>query len=626
MSAANSVVSNTDLAVFYNLANPSKVDITSQNKPVMSKEHFELPPTTINGEEGPAAASPPREDRRSDSRHRESARRRRSGSSHKRSRSRRHHRRHGSRHHRRESRHELSAERQAPDVSRSDNNNISLPKRPRTPPPPPSPSHARRSWSRPPSVEPDRREADRRPTDQPAEPRVSFGHNFNPFAVDPFHVTAYYPDPGNSGRLDERAPPAPPAETNVHVSRIDQETQRYMTHRPEDASVAEAVGSPPEHRRSPHHSTHHHHHSSDERRHSPRRSSRERRHSPRHHRLSRSAEPNYYSASEEYENIEKRKYLIIIQKMIMQGIHFTRKYTMEDSLADIKYEVDSHQSNLDVVETVKWMKDILVLGFYGVETSNYFLGSYLHINGWAKYMQDNIFRFDRVLERIYHRYWRQGQPSIVAEVAMLIVGNLVIFHVQNKYFGGLRIGEMMNIMPGGSAPPPSPPQAAAAATQQQGPGIGNLLSTLMGGVSGGGGGGAGGGGGGGLGGLGNLLSLFTGRGNVNQPSAPPQQPARPAQSQPPQSQPPQSHVPLSNITNTVPREGGRPEQYQSIPSVPITSSPVPATATVAVLPTMAIKGVTNGGPEAHPPTRRVLRRPSAHLTTADGIGGVPLPR
>jgi hypothetical protein len=186
-----------------------------------------------------------------------------------------------------------------------------------------------------------------------------------------------------------------------------------------------------------------------------------------------------------------------LEKLKLQNIRLTREYSMEDDLIDIRFEYESHQSNLDVVEHVNFMREVLAIIFVVIELANQKIGPIMHLKGWSTHMTKNMKRFDRVLEKFYHRFWRRGQMSPMTEFGWLVIGSMIMWHIQNKYLGGLPISDMMGgLGMGGSkssttAPEPPPQQ--------------------------------GGGGLGGLGGLGSIFKMFTGGmkgGNNNRPSAP----------------------------------------------------------------------------------------------------------
>jgi hypothetical protein len=283
----------------------------------------------------------------------------------------------------------------------------------------------------------------------------------------------------------------------------------------------------------------------------------------------------------------------------MQGVKFTKEYTMQDSLANIKYEIETHQCNFEIVDSVKFMKDGLCMSFSFIEVANQWLGNWLQLKGWSAYMNDNIARFDRVLERVYHRYWRNGQPALMYELVMLLFGTMLMFHVQNKYLGGLPAFEMMGVMPGGGSGGSGSNNNTTQNNNNQNAG-GNGNASAFGLMSS----------------LGNIMSMFTGgaNANANRPQVPNIGRVNTSTN---------THAPVpAPVPATVNYHANQSRQENQNPNtLPIATAPIPSTATVASLPGMTIRGVSN-----QLPNRRTLNRPSAHLTAPQlGTSNLGLP-
>ena len=194
---------------------------------------------------------------------------------------------------------------------------------------------------------------------------------------------------------------------------------------------------------------------------------------------------------------QKRKYLLELEKLRLQGIHLTQKYSMKSDLVDIRFEYESHQANKDMISHINFWRTSLCGAFLLIETINRNVGPILELNGWAKHMITNINNFDRVLERFYHMYARKGQMSPFAEFGWLVIGSMLMWHVQEKYFGGIPIvsmfnsnnsNSMMGMMSGLAQQQQQPQQQQAQQTSSptQGGGllssIGTMLSAFAGNV------------------------------------------------------------------------------------------------------------------------------------------------
>jgi hypothetical protein len=155
--------------------------------------------------------------------------------------------------------------------------------------------------------------------------------------------------------------------------------------------------------------------------------------------------------------IEKQGYLIELQGLERKGIVLSRQFSMNDSIAELEFEVQKQQSTLSTANAVSFMRDSLRMAFSGIEIANNRLGPFLSIDGWATTMTSDMKRFDNALERLYKRYWRKQQMSPIMELAWIILGSLVAHHFKSKFFGPTR--------PRGEEPsrPPAAPPAATRA-------------------------------------------------------------------------------------------------------------------------------------------------------------------
>lgn len=614
MSVATSVISSTDLELFKTLANPFKVDLQSASTSKVQGP-IDLPPTTINGgRESPEVDRASRS--RSPSRHSRpvsppsstSSARRPRGSFPRRPR------------HRGDP--DRPSYRGADDHSRSARGN----RRERKGSPggdrPASRGHdgyddydynrAQAFHGPSSSSSPQPRYRD------PAPPPLTFfepssfdetnqvgsGPSFNPFEALRSRPPSTSP-PRPTPSRDTPAPRPAPAtslfdrETQRFLARDDQSSPRHTHQAPSSRRVTPPIplfrddpSSPfqasfPRRSHSPsRHSTSRHspsRHSTS--RHSPSRHSTSRSH-PRHsqskshpHRPSsrQRRSPSRVSREDEATQQEKRRYLLELEKLKLQGLKLTRDYSLSDPLADIRFEHDTHRANYDVVDSVNFMKDILGVSFTVIETLNQRFGPILQLRGWAAYMQKNMGRFDRLLERAYHRFWRHGQPSPFMEFGWLVFGSMIMWHLQNKYLGGLPVGDMMGMMGGSSGSSGGGGASASGAN----------IAAAAPGFS-----------------LGNILRMFTGGGTANRPPPPSQAP--------PAGRPPSIIPPLpSQVPATGPLSSS---------TLPTTARPVPPSGTAPTLPlvTNPAAAASTAPPRAAVlPARRLLRRPSAHLQAAD---------
>ena len=137
----------------------------------------------------------------------------------------------------------------------------------------------------------------------------------------------------------------------------------------------------------------------------------------------------------EEERLEKQGYLIELTNMKQKGIELSRTFTLEDSLAELEFEVQKQNNNLSTRNSVTFMRDMLRIGINGLEIGNNRFGPFLSIDGWAESVTSDMSKYEHALERIYKRYWRKSQMSPIMELGWLLVGSMVAWHFKSKFFG-----------------------------------------------------------------------------------------------------------------------------------------------------------------------------------------------
>ena len=124
---------------------------------------------------------------------------------------------------------------------------------------------------------------------------------------------------------------------------------------------------------------------------------------------------------------------------------------MDDSLAEIEFELSRQNACQANTNAVSFLRDALRLVISGVEIANGRLGPFLHLDGWANSICSDMKRYDNALERVAKRHFRRQAMSPIMELGFLMVGSLVMWHFKTSLFGPAVV-------------PPAPPAPPASAT------------------------------------------------------------------------------------------------------------------------------------------------------------------
>jgi hypothetical protein len=157
---------------------------------------------------------------------------------------------------------------------------------------------------------------------------------------------------------------------------------------------------------------------------------------------------------------EKTFYLHELERLRLQGVRLTQKYTLRNKLHDIRFEFEAHKSNSESLDRLKFMTDTAKWVFMGIEWINSKAGPFLHLQGWSQNATQDMTRYYPCFEKLYQKYFRKMQISPIMEFFFLVMGSAFFWHMQQSFLGGFMKGPLgVPVPPTASQPPPSyPPQ------------------------------------------------------------------------------------------------------------------------------------------------------------------------
>lgn len=128
---------------------------------------------------------------------------------------------------------------------------------------------------------------------------------------------------------------------------------------------------------------------------------------------------------------EKQAWLIEIEKLRRKGIMPSRQFTMDDDVADMEYECDSHNINEQTAKTVANIKKGLCTFWCALEVLNKKAGPFVFLDGWSSHMISEIDSFDAPVEKIYKMYFRRTAMNPFVEIAWLMLSSIVLWNAQH---------------------------------------------------------------------------------------------------------------------------------------------------------------------------------------------------
>lgn len=128
------------------------------------------------------------------------------------------------------------------------------------------------------------------------------------------------------------------------------------------------------------------------------------------------------------------------QRLTRKIVH-SRIFSMQDSVEELRYEFELHDTNMVLSTQVAQIKKFVSTGFYGIEFINNRFGPFVPIEGLSDEFTkpENFNAIDKPIEKLYLRFWRKSNSSPWMEILMFFGGFMVTLILKNiverKLFG-----------------------------------------------------------------------------------------------------------------------------------------------------------------------------------------------
>jgi len=184
----------------------------------------------------------------------------------------------------------------------------------------------------------------------------------------------------------------------------------------------------------------------------------------------------------EKEKKEKIEYLNKLQRLEQKGFPVARRFTMDNSLEEIKGEFERLVDARNLESSLRFQRQALMGVVTGLEWMNNRFDPFdLNLDGWSESVHENVEDFDEIFEELYDKYKDRGKMPPEARLLFALAGSGFMVHVSNTF--------MKQRMPSAGDVLKNNPelarQFAAAAANQAGSGFGNFMGMAMGATSGG---------------------------------------------------------------------------------------------------------------------------------------------
>ena len=182
--------------------------------------------------------------------------------------------------------------------------------------------------------------------------------------------------------------------------------------------------------------------------------------------------------SPEEERKEKVDLLNKLQRMEQKGLTPSRRFTMDNTLEEIKTEFSRLADARNLESSIRFQRQAMMSVVTGLQWMNDKFDPFdLKLDGWSESVHENLEDFDEIFEELYDKYKERGKMPPEARLVMALAGSGFMCHVSNTFLRA-RMPSMDDIL---RQNPEMARQFATAAAKQAGPGFGNFMSMAMGG-------------------------------------------------------------------------------------------------------------------------------------------------
>lgn len=135
-------------------------------------------------------------------------------------------------------------------------------------------------------------------------------------------------------------------------------------------------------------------------------------------------------------DIRRQKQEILFQLLKEYPDEAKGQWNIHMPLFELKYELKRRQTYQTEKDQIHFMKQLLKMLLIGIEYGNKKLGPILELDGWSQSVTSDMSKFDRCMTALYRRYFKRKAMDPIVEFVWLLLGSMIMWHIQSKYLGG----------------------------------------------------------------------------------------------------------------------------------------------------------------------------------------------
>ena len=195
---------------------------------------------------------------------------------------------------------------------------------------------------------------------------------------------------------------------------------------------------------------------------------------------------------------EKIDLIYKFKRLENQGVRTTMNYNMNSPLDDMRNEYVKLKKQRELENSIKFQRKMLMACITGVEFLNGKFDPFnIKLDGWSESMNEGINDYDEIFEELHEKYGGRADMAPEIKLMLMVGGSAFMFHLTNTMFKTSLPGmddilkqnpELMQQFAKAAVNTPKSqpePQGGGMPNMSGGmPGMGNLMSGLMGGMMG----------------------------------------------------------------------------------------------------------------------------------------------
>jgi hypothetical protein len=147
------------------------------------------------------------------------------------------------------------------------------------------------------------------------------------------------------------------------------------------------------------------------------------------------AVPTQPQMSKEEMLREKFKILRKLEALEKKGVEFSRKYTMESSLAEMQGEYETIVDEKNKKNSMKFQGNMLMAIINGIEfLNNRFDPFDIKLDGWSEQVNENIQDYDDIFGELFEKYKSRATMAPELKLLFQLGGSGMMVHMTNTMF------------------------------------------------------------------------------------------------------------------------------------------------------------------------------------------------